>query len=97
MRSRESPPLSSVPGDNAIVSERPGPVDAALQVATYDALWFLVPLAALALVVVRPDAALAYLDGATAYVRGHEHAILVCGSLAIGGYLVVKGTGSLLA
>ena len=64
---------------NAIVSERPGPADAALQVATYDALWFLVPLATLALVVVRPNAALAYLDGATAYVRGHEHPILVCG------------------
>jgi len=81
---------------NAIASEGPGLVDAALQVAIYDALWFVVPLATLALVVVRPDAALAYLDGATAYVRGHEHAILLFGSLVIGGYLVVKGTASLL-
>ena len=62
---------------NAIASERPAPVDAALQVAIYDALWFLVPLASLVLVVVRPDVALAHLDAATAWVRRHEHAVLV--------------------
>jgi hypothetical protein len=82
---------------NAIASERPALVDAGLQVAIYDALWFLVPLASLVLVVVRPGAALAYLDAATAWVRRHEHAILVAGSLALGGYLVAKGTASLLA
>jgi Sap, sulfolipid-1-addressing protein len=81
---------------NAIASERPAPVDAALQVAIYDALWFLVPLASLVLVVVRPDVALAHLDAATAWVRRHEHAILVSGSLVLGVYLVVKGTASLL-
>jgi hypothetical protein len=46
--------------------------------------------------VVRPGAALAYLDAATAWVRRHEHAILVWGSLALGGYLFVKGTASLV-
>ena len=81
---------------NAIASERPAPVDAALQVAIYDILWFLVPLASLVLAVVRPGAARAYLDAATAWVRRHEHALLVSGSLVIGGYLVVKGTASLL-
>ena len=81
---------------NAIASEPPGPVDAALQVAIYDALWFLVPLASLVLAVVRPVAARAYLDAATAWVRRREHAILVSGSLVVGGYLVVKGTTRLL-
>lgn len=81
---------------NAIASERPGLVDAGLQVAIYDALWFLVPLASLVLVVVRPGAALAYLDRATAWVRRHEHAILVAGSLVLGAYLVAKGMASLL-
>ena len=81
---------------NAIASERPAPVDAALQVVIYDALWFLVPLASLVLAVVRPGAARAYLDAATAWVRRHEHAVLVSGSLVIGGYLVVKGTARLL-
>jgi len=80
---------------NAIASEEPAPADAALQVAIYDALWFLVPLASL-LLVVRPDAAFAHLAAATAWVRRREHAILVSGSLALGVYLVVKGTASLL-
>jgi hypothetical protein len=81
---------------NTIASERPAPMDAALQIGIYDALWFLVPLTSLVLVVVRPDAALAHLDAATAWVRRHEHAILVSGSLVLGVYLVVKGTASLL-
>jgi hypothetical protein len=81
---------------NAIASERPGLVDAALQVAIYDALWFLVPLASLVLVVVRPGAAIVYLEAATAWVRRHEHAVLLGSSLVLGGYLVVKGTASLL-
>jgi hypothetical protein len=81
---------------NAIASERPAPVDVALQVAIYDTLWFLVPIASLVLVVVRPGAALAYLDAATSWVRRNEHAILVSGSFVLGGYLVVKGMASLL-
>jgi hypothetical protein len=81
---------------NAIASERPAPVDVALQVAIYNALWFLVPLASLVLVTVRPGAALVYLDAATARVRRHEHTILVFGSLVLGGYLIVKGTAGLL-
>src|SRR5215218_7231523 len=81
---------------NAIASERPAPVAAGLQVAIYDALWFLVPLASLVLVVVRPGAAVVYLEAATAWVRRHEHAVLVAGSLFVGGYLVVKGTASLV-
>ena len=71
-------------------------MDVALQVAIYDALWFLVPIASLVLVVVRPGAALSYLDAATVWVRSHEHAVLVTGSFVLGGCLVVKGTASLL-
>src|SRR3954470_14940891 len=82
---------------NAIASGRRAPVDVAVQVAVYDALWLLVPLASFVLVVLRPGTALVYLDAATAWVRRHEHAILVSGSLVLGGYLVVKGTASLLS
>ena len=67
-----------------------------MQVAIYNALWFLVPIATLVVVVVRPGAAVAYLDAATAWARRHEQRILVLGSLALGGYLVAKGTASLL-
>jgi hypothetical protein len=82
---------------NAIAFERPALVDAGLQVAIYDALWFSVPLASLALVTVRPDAALVYLEAITAWVRRHEHAVLVAGAAVLGGYLLVKGTAELLA
>jgi len=81
---------------NAIAADQPGPADAALQVAIYDALWLLVPLASLVLAVLRPGAARAHLDTATAWVRRHEHAVLVSGSLVLGGYLVARGTERLL-
>jgi Sap, sulfolipid-1-addressing protein len=81
---------------NAIASEQPGLVDAGLRIAIYDALWFMVPLASLVLVVVRPGAALVYLEAATEWVRRHQHTVLVAGSLVLGGYLVVKGTARLL-
>jgi hypothetical protein len=81
---------------NAIASGGPGPVDAALQVAIYDALWFLVPIASLVLVMLRPDAAVTYLDAATAWARRHEHTVVVSGSVVLGAYLVIKGTRGLL-
>jgi Sap, sulfolipid-1-addressing protein len=81
---------------NAISSARPGVVDAGAQVAVYDALWFLVPVASLVLVFVRPGAAVRYLEAATAWVRRHDHAVVVGGLLLLGGYLVVKGAVRLL-
>ena len=72
-------------------------MDAALQVATYDALWFLIPLASLVLAMVRPRC------GPRLSRRGDRldpspraRRTLVSGSLVLGGYLVVKGTARLL-
>ena len=79
-----------------IASERPGPVSAGVRVALYDALWFLIPLAALALVVLRPGAALVYLEDATAWAQRHERVLLVAGSLVLGAYLVAKGLAALI-
>jgi hypothetical protein len=81
---------------NAIATQQPPVVGVGLYVALYTALWFLVPLASLILVMVRPRAALRYLETATAWAQHHEHAIVVVGLLAIGGYAVVKGTVRLL-
>jgi hypothetical protein len=81
---------------NAIASERPALVDAGLQVAIYNALWFAIPLASLVLVVLRPGTALVYVEAATAWVLRHEHTLLVAGSVVLGVYLVVKGTVSLI-
>ncbi len=82
---------------NAIASGRPAIVAAGLQVAIYNVLWFMVPLAALVLVVVRPGTALAYLEAATAWVLAHDRGLLVAGSLVLGVYLLVKGAASLIA
>ena len=67
-----------------------------MQVALYDVLWFMVPIASLVLVIVRPGVALAWLEAATAWVRAHEHAVIVTGLVLIGGYLLVKGAVNLL-
>ena len=81
---------------NVIASERPGPVSAGVQVALYDALWFLIPLAALALVVLRPGAALVYLEDGTAWAQRHERVLLVGGALVLGAYLIAKGLAALI-
>jgi len=81
---------------NAIATPNPPVVHAGLEVALYNTLWFLVPLVSLVLVIARPRAALESVEAATAWVRRHEHAVLVVGLLVVGGYVVVKGTASLL-
>ena len=45
---------------------------------------------------VRPGAALAWLEAATARARAHEHAVIVTSLVLIGAYLVVKGAVNLL-
>lgn len=82
---------------NAIATQEPPVTAAGLEVALYAVLWLLVPLVSLILVIVRPRAALLYLERATAWVRRHEHAVLVVGSLVIGVYFVVKGTVGLVS
>ena len=59
-------------------------------------MWFLIPFVSLFLVIARPGAAPRYLEAPTAWVRRHEHGVLVSGSLVLGVYLVVKGTLGLL-
>jgi hypothetical protein len=80
---------------NVIASDQPGLVDAAIQVAVYDALWFLIPIVSLVLAIVRPGAAPRYLEAATEWVRRHEYHVLFAGSLGLGLYLVAKGIVSL--
>ena len=81
---------------NAIASEQPRVIGAGLQVALYDVLWFMIPIASLVLVIVRPGVALAWLEAATAWARAHEHIVIVTGLVLIGAYLVAKGAVNLL-
>ena len=76
---------------NAIAAEDPGTVTAAIQVAAYNALWFGVPIAALALAILRPGAAPDYLERATGWGRRHEQVLVVTTLGLLGGYLTIKG------
>ena len=81
---------------NAIAADQPGPVDAVVQVAIYDALWFLVPIASLVLAVVRPERGRRVSrrgDGVGPSSRAHHRRV---GSFVLGAYLVVKGAAGLL-
>jgi len=76
---------------NAIAAGDPRPGSAAVQVAAYNALWFAVPLAALALAILRPGRAPEYLERATGWGRRHEQTLVPATLAVLGGYLTIKG------
>jgi hypothetical protein len=76
---------------NAIAAEQPQPAAAAAEVASYNALWFAIPLAALALAIMRPGRAPGYLDRATDWGRRHEQGLVFATFALLGVYLTVKG------
>jgi hypothetical protein len=76
---------------NAIAAEEPDPVAATIQVGIYNALWFALPLAALALAILRPGRAPVYLERATVWGRRHEQGLVFTMLILLGAYLVIKG------
>jgi hypothetical protein len=76
---------------NAIAAEEPDPVAATVQVGIYNALWFALPLAALALAILRPGRAPVYLERATVWGRRHEQGLVFTMLILLGAYLVIKG------
>jgi len=76
---------------NGIAGGDPGSVAAAIQVATYNALWFAIPIASLAIATLRPGMAPEYLERATVWGRRHEQALVVSTLAVLGAYLTIKG------
>jgi hypothetical protein len=76
---------------NAIAAEEPDPLTATIQVGIYNALWFAVPLAALALAILRPGRAPEYLERATGWGRRHEEGLVFAILALLGTYLTIKG------
>jgi hypothetical protein len=76
---------------NTIAAEEPGPASAAVQVAIYNALWFAIPLAALALAILRPGRAPDYLDRSMDWARRHEQGLVFATFALLGAYLTIKG------
>jgi hypothetical protein len=81
---------------NAIAAEEPDPVSATVQVGIYNTLWFAVPLAALAVAVLRPGRAPEYLERATGWGRRHEQGVVFATLVLLGTYLTIKGAVRLL-
>ena len=62
-----------------------------VQVAIYNALWFAIPLAALALATLRPGRAPEYLDHGASWARAHEQGLVFAMFGLLGAYLTIKG------
>ena len=80
---------------NAVAADTPPFATAAVEVAIYNLLWFAVPLAALALAVLRPGRAADYLDRATLWGRQHEQGLVSAVFALLGVYLTIKGAAQL--
>ena len=76
---------------NAIVGSAYGPANGVLQVIVYNALWFSLPIVALALSIFRPTVSRDMLERGTTWARKHRRTLVVACSLVLGLYLMGKG------
>jgi hypothetical protein len=76
---------------HTIATSASGPLDALVQVAVYNALWFSLAIVALVLSVRRPTAVREAIERLSTWTRRHGRTVIVVGAAAVGGYLVVKG------
>jgi hypothetical protein len=81
----------------AILETHPSTVGGIAQVLVYNLLRFVLPVAALALVVLRPERTLDVVRGVTAWARRHERVLVASFVGAVGVYLVAKALVGLLA
>jgi hypothetical protein len=81
---------------NAIAAEGPSPASATIQVLIYNALWFAVPIAALALAILRPGRAPVYIELGAGWGRRHEQGLVFATMFLLGAYLTIKGAVQLL-
>jgi hypothetical protein len=94
-------PLTHLPGLlylvalNVIVAHNPRLPGGLLAVAIYDAIWFALPLAALATCIVNPDAAREAVASVERWTGRHSRALLLGTSFAVGVALVIRGALSI--
>lgn len=94
-------PFTHIPGLfylialNVIVAHDPGVVGGTFSVVVYNAVWFVVPLAALAACVVRPAQARDAVGRLNQWARDNARTILACVCLVVGVALTVRGALSL--
>lgn len=95
-------PLTHIPGLfylialNVIVASDPRVPGGLLAVMIYDAVWFALPIAALATCIVNPEAAQVAVARVQRWTGRHSRALLLFTSFIVGAALVIRGTLFLL-
>ncbi len=90
------PGLFYLAGLVAILGTDPTPVNGVVQVVVYNVLRFATPIAALVLVLTRPDSTRSVVDGLQAWTRRNSRLLILVVFGAAGVYLTVKGFLGLL-
>jgi Sap, sulfolipid-1-addressing protein len=90
-------PVTHIPGLfylialNVIAAHQPSIPDGLVEVLIYNAVWFALPIGALAISVIDPPAARRVVDGLRQWTLSHAHTLLLTVSLVAGAGLVVRG------
>ncbi|HEY7151500.1 MAG TPA: GAP family protein [Solirubrobacterales bacterium] len=91
------PGLLYLLGLNSISETRPGFAVGAVNVLIFDAIWFAIPIAALAVALRRPAAARAALDRGSAWAHRHERRLAIVVFAVVGVAFALKGAVDLLS
>jgi hypothetical protein len=90
-------PVTHLPGIfylvalNLIVAHNIAATDQAIALVTYNAIWFVLPIAALVVCIVDPTAARAAIASVNHWTRDHAREILLITSFVVGIALVIRG------
>ena len=90
-------PATHIPGIfylialNVIVAYNARVPRGTLAVVTYNAVWFALPILALVICIVKPDAARDAVGSVQQWAQEHSRALLLCVSFIVGAALVVRG------
>ena len=91
------PGLFYLLGLNAISDAGPGLAVGAVNVLIFDAIWFAIPIAALAVALRRPAAARVALDRGSAWARRHQRQLATVVFAVVGVAAALKGAVDLLS
>jgi hypothetical protein len=80
---------------NVIITHRPSVAVGFIEVAIYNLVWFMLPIAALVVCIVRPPLARDVVSAIEEWAKANARPIIVIGSLVVGVLLVVRGALSL--
>lgn len=76
---------------NVIAAHGPGRLEGLVEVLVYNLVWFALPIGALAVCIVRPEAARAAVGGVQAWTKDHSRMIITVVAAGVGAALVLRG------